>query len=122
MIFTNTIDPRSVFLCFAIISLVPLIIVLFMKENSVDRREENSILKHFAEPIVYRTLIYLFLARSLVPSFGSILYFFWLNEIGFQKSMVAFISLVGYICLFVGSSMYNRYLRKLEYWKLMCWA
>jgi hypothetical protein len=71
---------------------------------------------------VYKTLVYLFLARSLVPHFGDIMYYFIINEIGFTKSLIAFLTLVGYLALFFGSALYNRCFKTVEYPKMMFYA
>ena len=119
MLLTNTIDPRTTFIFYSFASLIPFVMIFFIHEVSVDRREQNSVLKHFCQPIVYKTVIYLILARSLVPHFGDIMYYFIINEVGFSKSVIAFITLTGFIALFIGSGLYNKFLRKIEYPNLM---
>jgi len=63
--------------------------------------------------------MFLFLARSLVPSFGDIMYYFIINEVGFTKSLIAALTLAGYLGLFFGSSFYNRFFKKIDYPKMM---
>jgi len=64
----------------------------------------------------------LFLARALVPSFGDVMYYFIINEVGFSKALIAVLTLGGYLGLFFGSSFYNRFFKSIDYPKMMFFA
>lgn len=68
---------------------------------------------------MFRTVLFLFLAWACVPSFGDIIYYFIINEIGFSKSFIAALTLVGFIGLFFGSSFYNWFFKNIDYPKMM---
>ena len=50
------------------------------------------------------------------------MYYFIINEVGFTKSLIAVLTLSGYLALFGGSGFYNRYLKKIDYPKIMFWS
>lgn len=57
-----------------------------------------------------------------MPHFGDVTYYFIINEIGFSKSLIAFLTLAGYIGLFFGSGLYNKYFKNFDYPKMMLGA
>ena len=57
----------------------------------------------------------------LRPSFGSFGYFFMLDVVGITKFAYSMLTVLGYFSLFVGTRLYDRFFKQLEYWRLiMC--
>ena len=119
MFLTELLDPRTTFLCYSLGSVLLLILMRFVDETAVDEQNiaqnVRECLAHIKRPLVWKTVIYLFLARSLVPHFGDIMYYFIINEVGFSKSLIAGLTLASYLALFLGSGVYNAYFKKTEY-------
>lgn len=47
------------------------------------------------------------------------MYYFIINEVGFTKGLIAFLTLAGYLGLFFGSAFYNKYFKDFDYPKMM---
>ena len=70
---------------------------------------------------IYCVIIYLLITGILVPSFGSFSYFFMLDVVGISKFAYAMLTVLGYFTLLIGTSLFNRYFKEADYWKLiMC--
>lgn len=82
-------------------------------------RNLRKVVSHFKQPVVYRVVLFLFVARALVPTYGDIMYYFIINEIGFSKGFIAALTLAAYIALFIGSSFYNCFFKHINYPKLI---
>jgi predicted MFS family arabinose efflux permease len=120
---TDTTNPRTTFFYY---SFCHLLLILFVIPVTESDREDISILenfraciRHLYQPVVYKTCLYLFMARALVPNFGDVTYYFIINEIGFSKSLIACLTLAGYLGLFFGSGLYNKFFKHYDYPKMM---
>ena len=59
----------------------------------------------------------------LVPSFGSFGYYFMLDVVGVTKWTYSMLSVLGFICLLIGSQLFNKYFKEREYrYLIMCEA
>ena len=66
-------------------------------------------------------ILYLVLGGFLVPSFGSFGYYFMLDVVEIDKFTYSMLSVLGYICMFFGTQVYNKYFIKSEYRTLVMW-
>jgi len=67
----------------------------------------------------YSVILYLLIGSIAVPSFSSFSYYFLLDEVHLSKFMYSMLTLLAYICLMIGSLLYNRYFSETEYRKLI---
>jgi len=67
-----------------------------------------------SEPIFYQVIIYLMLTGALVPSFGSFGYYFMLDVVEISKFTYSLLGLLGFICLGIGTAMYQKYFKHYE--------
>lgn len=54
-----------------------------------------------------------------MPSFGTFGYYFMLDVVKISKFTIAMLSVIGYICLMIGSSIYHKCFSKREFRQLM---
>ena len=64
-------------------------------------------------------IIYLLIGGLLVPSFGSFGYYFMLDVVKVSKFTYAMLTVLGFLCLLIGSVLYKRYLQDREYRNLI---
>ena len=74
----------------------------------------RCIVKATHNPFIYRTLLYFLLCGITVPSFGDVGYYFTLNVLKFSKFTFSLLSLLGYVTLFLGTLLYNKYFKDYE--------
>lgn len=120
---TQILTPYTIFTFYSFLHLGLFFFVYFLKEGETEKSNMKSnlrkMLTHLKLPLVYKTMIFLFFARALVPSFPDIMYYFLINVIGFSKGIIASLTLVIFFGLFTGSIIYNRFLKHIDYPKLM---
>ena len=67
----------------------------------------------------YSVILYVIIGGITVPSFSSFSYYFLLDEVRISKFMYSVLTMVAYVCLMMGSVMYNRCFSSTEYRKLI---
>ena len=71
----------------------------------------------------YQLIMYLVIGGLLVPSFGSFGYFFMMDVVGVSKWTYSMLSVLGFICLLLGSQLFEKYFKEREYrYLIMCEA
>mmetsp|Transcript_30039 Transcript_30039/g.26613 ORF Transcript_30039/g.26613 Transcript_30039/m.26613 type:complete len:255 (+) Transcript_30039:737-1501(+) len=65
--------------------------------------------------VVYGTMIFMLISRAVVPSYGDIMYYFFINVLEFNKTIIALLSLIAFTTAIFGSFIYNLFLKKLEF-------
>ena len=63
--------------------------------------------------------LYLFLYGLVVPSFSSFGYYFMLDVIKLSKFTYSMLTVLGFVCLFIGTSLYKAYFKEFEYRNLI---
>lgn len=72
-----------------------------------------------SQSIVYKSLIFLFFSKAIIPSYGDILYYWMIEVLLFSKTVIALLALVAFIMAIFGSFLYNVLLKDLEFRKIM---
>ena len=67
----------------------------------------------------YQLIMYLVIGGFLVPSFGSFGYYFMLDVVGISKFTYSMLTVLGYIALFFGTQLFNKYFKESEYRSLI---
>lgn len=66
-------------------------------------------------------IIFLLLSGLLVPKFGGFAYYFAMDVIGITKFAFSMLHILGFVGLAIGTQLFNKYLTRHEYWRLiMC--
>lgn len=63
----------------------------------------------------YSIIIYLIIGGLLVPSFGTFGYYFMLDVVGISKFAYAMLTVLGFVCLLIGTQLFNRCFKEKEY-------
>ena len=132
-IVTESYEPKYCFLYSSLMGLVMTVVayklnIQIEKEGiSEDEETENrsfcqEFKRSFKEikmacqmPEYYRVILYLFMGAVTQPTFSTFGYYFLLDEVKVSKSMYAMLTVVGYICLLIGSQIFNKCLIDTEY-------
>lgn len=73
-------------------------------------------------PQIYRTILFLLLTGIVSPSFGTMFYYFNINEIKFAKSTISLFTVIGYVTLLIGTTVYHKFLKDKEIRTLLKFA
>jgi hypothetical protein len=74
---------------------------------------------HLSQSIVYKSLIFLFFSKAIIPSYGDIMYYWMIEVLFFSKTVIALLVLVAFVMAIFGSIFYNVFLKDLEFRKIM---
>ncbi|CAI2367375.1 unnamed protein product [Moneuplotes crassus] len=103
-----------------ILSAVSFCVEDFPVNNSLKPLENFcASLKHMSNKIVFGTLVFMFLSRALVPSYGDIMYYFLINVLEFSKSVIALLSMIAFSTAIFGSFIYNLCLKNIDFRLMM---
>ena len=80
-----------------------------LKRNLYEIKEAFKIREY------YLIILYLFIGGFLVPNFGSFGYYFMLDVVGISKFTYSMLTVLGYICLLIGTQFFNKYFKESEY-------
>ena len=64
-------------------------------------------------------MLYLFLYGFVVPSFGSFGYYFMLDVVQLSKFTYSMLTVIGFFCLLIGTSLYKAFFKEFEYRNLI---
>lgn len=70
---------------------------------------------HLSKTIVYKSLLFLFFSRAIVPSYTDIMYYWMIDILHFSKTIIAILALIAFSAAILGSVLYNKFLKKLEF-------
>ncbi len=73
-------------------------------------------------PEFYRVILFLILSGLAVPSFGTFGYYFMLDVVKLSKFTIAMLSVLGYVCLLIGSALFTTFFSTLEIRRLYCFS
>ena len=68
----------------------------------------------------YRVILFLILSGITVPSFGTFGYYFMLDVVKLSKFTIAMLSVIGYVCLLIGSALFTTFFANMEIRRLNC--
>ncbi|CAI5707192.1 unnamed protein product [Peronospora effusa] len=122
----DTFGPRGVFFVTAAGPLcVVLISIKIVEEKYVPQGELGffrtvqdqcrALASVVVDPICWRPMLWIFLSNALPPSVGEAMFSFKTNELGFSKSFLGFISIVGSFTLLGTTAVYNAYFRDMPF-------
>lgn len=75
----------------------------------------SDVIQAIKIPVFNRVIIFMLLNGILIPSFGSFGYYFMLDIVHISKFTIAMLGVLGYICLMIGSSIYQKYFTRSEF-------
>ena len=84
-----------------------------LKRNMYEIKEAFKIREY------YFIILYLFIGGFLVPNFGSFGYYFMLDVVGISKFTYSMLTVLGYVCLLLGTQVFNKYFKESEYRNLI---
>jgi len=65
-------------------------------------------------------ILFLILSGITVPSFGTFGYYFMLDVVKLSKFTIAMLSVIGYVCLLIGSALFTTFFANMEIRRLYC--
>ncbi|CAI5745991.1 unnamed protein product [Peronospora destructor] len=120
----DTFGPRGVFFVTAAGPLcVVLVSIKIVEEKYVPQGELGffrtvqcrALASVVMDPICWRPVLWIFLSNALPPSVGEAMFSFKTAELGFSKSFLGFISIVGSFTLLGTTAVYNAYFRDMPF-------
>ena len=122
----DTFGPQGVFFVTAAGPLgVVLISIKIVEDKYVPQRELGflqtvqdqcrALASVVVDPICWRPMLWIFLSNALPPSVGEAMFSFKTTELGFSKSFLGFISIVGSFTLLGTTAVYNAYFRDMPF-------
>lgn len=69
--------------------------------------------------IVFGTVLFIFISRSMVPSYSDIMYYWMINVLQFSKKTIALLALTSFFTAIAGTFLYKTFLKNFEYRCLM---
>ena len=83
------------------------------------KRNIREIKEAFQVKEYYSVILYLVLYGLVVPSFGAFGYFFMLDVVELSKFTYSMLTVLGFFCLLIGSTLYTKYFKEKEYRNLI---
>jgi hypothetical protein len=83
------------------------------------KKNLTEVMQAIRIPIFYKVVLFLVLNGLLLPSFGSFGYYFMLDIVKISKFTIAMLGVLGYICLMIGSSVFQKYLTRKDFGTLI---
>lgn len=119
--------PFVIFRGFWVTSIMFTIFAFCIKEIQLDQNTsaiENVklSLQHISRGLVLGPLVFLFISGSIIPSFSDITYYWMITVLEFSKRTIALLALIAYCTAFVGTFIYNSWLKNIEYRYIMVLA
>jgi len=134
-ILTQNFEPKycflySSFMGFVIAAVALRLNIQIEKEGLTEEDENSSFYRDVRRNIsevrqacqlkeYYRVILYLVISALTVPSFSSFGYYFMLDEVKLSKFSYSMLGVLAFVCLLLGSQMYNKYFRETEYRKMI---
>ena len=135
-VLTENYEPRYCFLFSSIMGLV-IMVIAFQLDVKLEtqgleaqisgtgggfwndfKRNCREIVEAFQIREFYSLVLYLIVGGLLVPSFSSFGYYFMLNVIKLSKFTYSMLTVLGFVGLLIGTQLFNKYLKEMEYRKL----
>ena len=74
------------------------------------------------QPQVFKPLIFILILNGTTPRFSELMSYYMKDELELSSSFIASLGLLSYITLIAGSAFYHRFLKDIEYRKIICIA
>ena len=109
---TEFLHPFYIFAMYAVMGVIYSVFAFWIEDIEADENAHASenidkSLKHLGHPIVYKWMIFIFVSRAIVPSYADILYYWMINVLEFNKTIIAILALVAFLMAIMGSLSYN---------------
>ena len=124
---TTILHPYAIFSIYIIMGLL-YIIFAFLIDNIKAPDDINvsenlkKCWKHLSKPIVFKSLIFMFVSRAIVPSYGDIMYYWMIDVLNFNKTIISLLALIAFATAILGSMIYNLFLKEFEFKNAMILA
>lgn len=124
---TQYLHPFYIFTMYAFMGVLYTTFAFWVDEITTETRVNAKVnikasLNHLSKGIVFKSLVFLFISRAIVPSYGDIMYYWMINVLNFSKTTIALLALVAFTTAIFGSFVYNMCLKQLEFRKIMIFA
>ena len=131
---TDHLGPRTVFLFSAFGPILIIILAVYMKEEQSEvnhgirgcvvmaKGQVKLLKKAFDIPLVRKSALWIFLSGAMSPSFGQISFYYATDVLSFTPEFLGTISAFGYVFLMIGTILYNVFMKRMKFRKILCIA
>ncbi|KAH9624703.1 hypothetical protein KSS87_008113 [Heliosperma pusillum] len=81
-----------------------------------------SLFHAFREPIILRPMAWFFLAHITFPNISTVMFYYQTEYLDLDASFLGNVRVVGWLGLMLGTSLYNKYLKKKKLRKVLMWT
>ncbi|XP_021774405.1 probable folate-biopterin transporter 4 isoform X1 [Chenopodium quinoa] len=81
-----------------------------------------SLFNAFRQPIILRPMAWFFLAHITFPNISTVMFYYQTELLNLDASFLGNVRVVGWLGLMLGTSIYNKYLKRKKLQKTLMWA
>ncbi|XP_073058930.1 probable folate-biopterin transporter 4 [Primulina eburnea] len=81
-----------------------------------------TLLRAFQQPIIFRPMIWFFLANVTVPNLSTVMFYYQTETLKLEASFLGTVRVVGWFGLMLGTFIYSRYLKKMKLRSILLYA
>lgn len=81
-----------------------------------------SLFNAFRQPIILRPMAWFFLAHITFPNISTVMFYYQTEYLNLDASFLGNVRVVGWLGLMLGTSIYNKYLKRKKLQKTLMWA
>ncbi|KZV33488.1 transporter [Dorcoceras hygrometricum] len=81
-----------------------------------------TLFKAFQQPIIFRPMIWFFLANVTVPNLSTVMFYYQTETLKLEASFLGTVRVVGWFGLMLGTFIYSRYLKKMKLRRILLCA
>jgi folate/biopterin transporter len=120
-------SPQTVIAIMAICPFFMLLSAMLIHEDRVREtlscrslnRNLRDLITTIQAPTIYKPLIFIYLSNTISPSFPELMIYFLNDELNFPPSLMAVLSMTGYLTLTIGTLCYNGFFKSWSYRSIM---
>ncbi|XP_057541951.1 probable folate-biopterin transporter 4 [Amaranthus tricolor] len=86
------------------------------------KKASYSLFNAFKQPIIFRPMAWFFLTHITFPNISTVMFYYQTEFLNLDASFLGNVRVVGWLGLMLGTSIYNKYLKRQKLKKTLIWA